>query len=444
MEKILSYSIETVIQSNVTVPSISGGTYSGRFYGHTPQYYLTTPYTPDFDLSATDFYISADFNLNTFTMPPFGQVLVSKDTYGSNFDWALLITDANTITVYSNATTTNLTITVPTMNTGQWYNVKFERSGGVNTLYLDGVAYGSNTMGISNASQFFVTVGCSSWNNPSFTPVDGYIDNVIIYNANTGSNVLDLDFENLDASKQFFTDNTGKILTIHPTPFPRFIVDYNDIVKNGLIVHYDMVNINSYDRTGTTVNDLTGNGHTGTLAGGTSFTLDGGISFNGIYGKLTYLLDIPSAMTHVIVAKSNQPTWSDYNGLGCYRGPNGWSTHPWQGTSTDISMGVNDNAGGGIGNFVSIAGFNPQNLHVYCVTTDGTNCTSYVDLTEYPVAGTVTRDNTTTGATIRIANDDVPYDSRFTDVTVYAHLIYNRSLTKAEVIKNYNAFKNYA
>lgn len=220
----------------------------------------------------------------------------------------------------------------------------------------------------------------------------------------------------------------------------ELILDYKDIVRDGLIVHYDMVNKESYDRVGGYVYDLTGNGHTGFLSGGTSFTSDGGISFNGTDGKLIYSLNIPSAMTHVIIAKSNQSTWTNYNGLGCSRAFNGWSTHPWQG-STDVSFGVNDNAGGGIGNTVTPT-INIQDPHIYIVSTDGTTCTSYIDLTEYPVSGTVTRDSNTT-ADIHIANDDVPYDSRFTDCTVYVHLIYNRPITYNEIIQNYNVYKEY-
>ena len=462
-DKILTYSIPTVIQSIDTVPSFSGDTYSGHFlggYGYAnptfflnttpsdiaPTWYLSTPYTSDFNLSATDFYIQADFNVTNFdNIAVSGMNIITKDRYGSNWDWNVTVKDNSTIFLWSQASVAKMEITVPTMSTGVWYNVKVEHVAGINTLYLDGISYGSSAFTITNSSQNYITVGCSSWNNPGGF-FNGYIDNVIIYNANTGSNVLDLDFENLDSSKQFFTDNTGKILTIHPTPQPRFIVGYNDIVREGLIVHYDMVNIHSYDRTGTTVNDLTGNGHTGTLVGGTSFTSDGGISFNGIDGALTYLLDIPSAMTHVIVAKSNQPTWSNYNGLGCNRGINGFSTHPWQGTSDNFSMGVNGDLGegNGIGNYFSVSNFNPQSLHVYSITTDGTNATSYVDKIEYPIVSTTTRAISSTGSTIHIANDESPYSDRFTDVTVYAHLIYNRPLTQTEVIQNYNAFKNYA
>ena len=360
MSNILTYSPQTVIQSTDT---FVGGSYSGLFpggYGFaeplaysitspsqtTPNgaHYLSTPYTPDFDLSAVDFYIQADFYVNAFTTGLIGMTIVSKDRYGYDFDWNIAIVNNTTIAVYSNATTTSLITTVPTMNTGQWYNVKFERIGGTNTLYLDAVAYGTNTMPISNSSTNYVTIGCMSWNNPGDF-FNGYIDNVIIYNDGIGSNVLDVNFENLDPGKLFFTDNAGKILTINPLPPNQKIMNDLDIVRDGLIVHYDMVKTQSYDRIGSTVNDLTTFSHTGTLGGGTSFTADGGISFDGIDGSLIYSFSaIPEAMTHIIFAKSNEATWSNYNGLGANRDLNGWSMHTWQ-SSTDISFGWNGNDG---------------------------------------------------------------------------------------------------
>lgn len=139
--------------------------------------YLRIPYSSDLSLQG-NFTVEAWFNASAFTGGP----IISKDTYGSNFDFSLQIVDATTIACYSNGTTTNLTVTVPTMSTGTWYHVAFVRNGSTNTIYLNGTAYGSNTMSISNDSQVYLTIGCFGWNQPSGY-FRGYIQDLRITQA---------------------------------------------------------------------------------------------------------------------------------------------------------------------------------------------------------------------------------------------------------------------
>ena len=244
---------------------------------------------------------------------------------------------------------------------------------------------------------------------------------------------------------------SGKILghiSDSASPDLNLLLDNIDIVRSGLIVHYDMMNTDSYPRAGSFVNDLTGLGHTGSLgSGGYSFSSDGGISFDGITGKLIYNFNIPTAMTHIIFAKSNQVTWNEYATLGANRGANGFSIHPWIGT-TDVSFGVMGNDG--ISQpFVTVTpSVSITTPHLYGITTDGiSNSFAYIDTTEYTMSTVpaFVRDATSINVDNHIANDDVPYDtSRFGDITVYVHLFYNRQLSKAEMIQNYNAIKTYA
>ena len=242
---ILGYSVVTEIQNGSTFSS--GSTYSGYFGGGlgfsdpnfgsntspsqiSPGPYLSCLYSSDFDLSVGDFYIQADFNVLSFdssgfgTDPSQGMAIIAKDHYGSTFDWNLWIYGNSRIGLWTGATTEQLIVTVPTMNIGQWYNFKFERISGINTIYLDGISYGSNNMSISNSSGGYITIGCMSWNNPGGF-FNGYVDNIIINNQ--GVNVLNLDFSNLDSSKLFFTDYTSKILTINPIPSPKLVLSFS-------------------------------------------------------------------------------------------------------------------------------------------------------------------------------------------------------------------------
>lgn len=134
--------------------------------------YMTVPYSSLFDLSTGDWTMEAWFCLNAW-----GCHIISKDTYGSNFDWSIYVASATSIILYTAGTGSNLSATVPTMSLGRWYHVAFVRDSGTNRIYLNGVQYASNTMGISNSSQSYVTIGCGSWNNPNAF-VNGYVSNL--------------------------------------------------------------------------------------------------------------------------------------------------------------------------------------------------------------------------------------------------------------------------
>jgi hypothetical protein len=150
--------------------------------------YGRIPYNSDFNLSSTNYTLEGWFNLNAFQLP--GQSLISKDTYGSNFDWSLLILDSTTLRFYSNGTATNVTATVPTMNTGQWYHYVVTSISGVIRIYLDGVLYQTGAMPTSNSSQFYVTLGCVGWNSPAFF-TNGKISILRVYRIGlTGTEVL--------------------------------------------------------------------------------------------------------------------------------------------------------------------------------------------------------------------------------------------------------------
>ena len=119
------------------------------------------------------------------------------------------------------------------------------------------------------------------------------------------------------------------------------IVGDLDIVRDGLIVFYDMVNINSYDRIGSVVNNLqpypSANGN---LYNNPTFTNDGGLSFNGTNQALIYSNDFTAAFTVITFAKSNTSTWNENGTLGSYRGANGYILHGNQGTSL-VNLRVN-------------------------------------------------------------------------------------------------------
>lgn len=188
---------------------------SGLFNGTTD--YLKTPYNlKDFDLSNCDFLIEADFNSNDFSGM---QTIVSKDTYGLNNDWDLVIQNSNTIIFYTNQTIDSLIATVTQLEVNTWYNLKVIRQKGVNKIYLDGVLVAQNNMLITNASQVEITIGCNGWNNPhSF--FSGYIDNLRI--AKIDSYIMPIDGE--------------WIRLLCRNNYDEFLVDVIQKEKNGFYV----------------------------------------------------------------------------------------------------------------------------------------------------------------------------------------------------------------
>jgi Concanavalin A-like lectin/glucanases superfamily len=149
------------------------GSGSAFFNGNS---YLRVPYYVDLDLSRGNFTLDAWFNTNSFAS---AQTIFGKDTYGQNQDANLRLVDSNTIEFLTNRANSNLTVTVPTMQTGTWYHIAFVRSSGANTIYLNGAAYGSNQMSITNDSQNYITIGAASWNQPGEF-FNGYLDDVRI------------------------------------------------------------------------------------------------------------------------------------------------------------------------------------------------------------------------------------------------------------------------
>lgn len=141
--------------------------------------YLTVPYSSDFNLSG-EFKIETRFKVNSFSS---NQCLISKDTYGVNWDWGIEVLGNSSIRCYTNKGFNSLQVSVPSLSTNTWYKIVLERkllSGTLtNTIYLNDVAYGANTMAITNDSQAWITVGCQSHNNPS-SFFNGWLEDLIV------------------------------------------------------------------------------------------------------------------------------------------------------------------------------------------------------------------------------------------------------------------------
>jgi hypothetical protein len=189
---------------------------------------LRTLYTSDFDIGSSDFTMEAWFNSRSFAS---AQLIFSKDTWGSNYDWGMLIANNTTLGIHTNGGAWTLMVTVPTMNINTWYHFAIARYNGVITIYLDGVAYGTSTMGITNSSQSYVTLGCAGWNNPNGF-MNGYVDEVRLSKG-------------IARYTTNFTPSTSEFAPVPPnptlTPVPTSRLGLDDNSSN-VLLHFNGTN----------------------------------------------------------------------------------------------------------------------------------------------------------------------------------------------------------
>ena len=223
--------------------------------------------------------------------------------------------------------------------------------------------------------------------------------------------------------------------------------NYSKIIKNGLVLWLDAMNDNSYPETGTTWTDLSGNGYNGTLTNGPTFNSDNGgsISFDGVNDYVTtgQTFDATPSIGGFFASASLA-----------------WSVSSWfRPDTSNATTGIVIGKGGGIGGQATLAvweagttlstrlrGGTTRNIttsmttawHEVVITWDGTTARAYYDgsfvntisigvaaLQSVPLAVGAANVSATPGTFML---------GRTADLKAY-----NRDLTAAEVLQNYNA-----
>jgi len=213
------------------------------------------------------------------------------------------------------------------------------------------------------------------------------------------------------------------------------------LVTDGLLMHLDAGNIDSYPGSGTTWSDLSGNGNDAILHNSPTFNSDNGgnIVFDGAddFCQLANL-SLGYSFTISMWAESDNST----------NGPHIWFSTPTS-ESNSIGLGIN------------IAG--NTNRVVYYPSSGFTQATSSATIdTVYLLTGVFTSSGfdlyvngafqaTLSGAKSKIWTDSISSYSlmRLTRVTsiyyqgiVYNALIYDKALSASEVLQNYDAEKS--
>jgi prepilin-type processing-associated H-X9-DG protein len=208
-----------------------------------------------------------------------------------------------------------------------------------------------------------------------------------------------------------------------------------NIVESGLVLSLDATNTKSYPGSGTTWFDKSGNGNNGTLANGPTFSSanGGSIVFDGTDDVIS------TTLVQTFVNELTVETW--------YRGTKSTRNHLWNFYGSNLHCNFNDTGrtlwvyweGGGTPaiRFTS-PNFTDGNIKHLVFRHSGSVNQVYLDgqlLVPQETAGT----QTFTG--VGGSGYDLASTGPFSG-NIYTNRVYNKALTAAEILQNYNATKS--
>jgi hypothetical protein len=209
---------------------------------------------------------------------------------------------------------------------------------------------------------------------------------------------------------------------------------FGKIVTDGLVLALDAADRNSYVSGSATWIDLSGNGNSGTLVNGPTFStqVGGAIIFDGTDDSTSFSYVQPQYTSTVNF------TW------------NIW-VYPTRNNNADILMGNRFSATtqfvklttnnfeyyNASGTQLTIGGVTPVNTWMnISVVKDGSNFTYYRNSS---VIATGTSNNTIPSQPFKVGGDS--QQSEYSNSRISIVYVYNRALSAAEVLQNYNATK---
>ena len=222
------------------------------------------------------------------------------------------------------------------------------------------------------------------------------------------------------------------------------------VVTDGLVLNLDAANQSSYPGSGTTWTDLSGNGNNGTLVSGVGFDSgnQGSLTFNGVneYVNLGDILDVGSGDYTFQVWSRLTSTDSQFKMIMDKRAGSG--TDRIVLLSRDNNGFIQATIGDGSQSFNALDTISHRDgiwrNHAFTVNRSNSLLTLYrdgVSISSTNITGLGTQDN---GRSLVLA---AGYGSSGLDASYYwkgniAQVsIYNRALTAAEILQNYNALK---
>lgn len=306
----------------------------------------------------------------------------------------------------------------------EWRHYAVTYDGTMGVLYENGAATGSTTLAIA-VSSTSNPLNIGRWDGTSYN-LNGSIANAMVYNRAL---------------------NADEILQNYNSTKYKYILKEN-IVTDGLLLHYDMSNYQSAPFTGTVIYDLAGTGNTGTLVNGPTYSSSSGgiLSFDGTNDYLDCNLDFGFDTT----VSATLSLWLKTTNLvqrGGILGKAGSSNWEWT-----LSQGIDSSdiffwywkVDSNVNLSISISNFFESNVwkKVDLVWSHTSN-----RLTIYRNGIGVTS-STPASSSFQNRNSSIflgytynLFASNYWDGQVGLLSIYNRALTADEVLQNYNASK---
>ena len=385
--------------------------------------HATSSYQPIF---TGDFTISFWVNFKTYIN--YQNIISSANSGSANYGFWIEFGFARGFTLYTGLTGSVILVlednvlSLTSLPTNTWHHVCVTRSGsGTNNikLYVNNVLYGQNTytgnIGVSGYNLLIAKY--SQTDNTNY--FNGYLSNLIIQHSAVTAETI----------AKNYAAGRGRFDAFYSSP----------LVTSGLVLSLDAGNPASYGGSGSTFTDLSGNSNNGTLVNSPSFSSanGGSLTFNGSNtyvdcGNAANLQIYEGTISAWVKASSSgntsyrgiilkQNAWALFvldNQLVTYS----WTTYGAQGTGKTIG----DNAWHNVAmtfTTTNVGATNNANVYLDGVLVK----TASVAHSSHAIP--VTLGAGTNGAS-QILNGNIAQG-----------LIYNRVLTQAELLQNFNALR---
>jgi hypothetical protein len=303
-------------------------------------------------------------------------------------------------------------ISYTSLTVDTWYHITFTCDGTTSRLYLNGVSIGTSSIIPSGFGSYFylghLTGGVSS---------SEYLKG------------------NIAASQLYATAlSAAQVLQNYEAQKSKFEVS---LVQQGLILNLDAGNPYSYAGAGTTWFDTSGNSYNSTLTNGPTYSNDNGgvIAFDGVDDySVSSVASITDSSTLGLWIKAASYAGNkipiSIDGTNYGSGPNLYFTN------NVITWNIGDSAN----NPFSNSSYPDSNWHYIVVTNDSsTNAKLYIDGV---LIGTALYRSTLSSGSNNFWIARFHGDNNYTiNARMGSIQLYNRVLTAAEVLQNYNATK---
>lgn len=228
------------------------------------------------------------------------------------------------------------------------------------------------------------------------------------------------------------------------------------IITSGLVLQLDASNASSYPGSGTTWTDLSGNGNNMTMSGTVPINGSGQTKYFSYNGTANYFqgvnnfTTITNAITISVVASitnMSQRTalFSKYNAASSISGyvlEAGTISGLWTNTLRWYAAG----SGGESSDYRSTTSLNQNQLYIFTLTYDRSTgvAAMYANngvLSANQAGSNLVASDWAQGATPNLSGNYGPGLTIYSYMNEYMILAYNRALSQAEVIQNYNGLK---